>query len=83
MRLEFSGKNLSLTDALRSKTEHKLGKLERFTGAIVSAHASFEVERHIHHVDLVVHCSHERIYKARGTAEDMYLAINEAADAIE
>jgi putative sigma-54 modulation protein len=83
MRLEFSGKNLSLTDALRNKAEHKLSKLERFTGTIVSAHASFEVERHIHHVDLVVHCSHDRIYKARGTAEDMYLAINQATDAIE
>ena len=83
MRLEFSGKNLSLTDALRSKAENKISKLERFTGAIVSAHASFEVERHIHRVDLVVHCSHDRIYKARGAAEDMYLAVNQAADAIE
>lgn len=83
MRLEFSGKNLSLTDALRSKAEHKISKLERFTGAIVSAHASFEVERHVHRVDLVIHCSHDRIYKARGTAEDMYLAVNQAADAIE
>jgi putative sigma-54 modulation protein len=83
MRLEFSGKNLALTDALRSKAENKIGKLERFTGPIVSAHASFEVERHMHHVDLMVHCTHDRIYKARGVAEDMYLAVNAATDAIE
>lgn len=83
MRMEFSGKNLTLTDALRSKAEAKLGKLERFTGPIVSAHASFEVERHLHRVDLVVHCAHDRIYKAKGMAEDMYVAINDATDAIE
>jgi putative sigma-54 modulation protein len=83
MRLEFSGKNLSITDALRNKAEKKIAKLERFTGPIVSAHASFEVERHLHRVTLMVHCGHDRIYKAKGLAEDMYMAINDAADAIE
>lgn len=83
MKLEFSGKNLSITDALKTKAENKIGKLERFTGPIVSAHASFEVERHLHKVDLVVHCAHDRIYKSRGMAEDMYVAIGSATDAIE
>ncbi|MGC8763918.1 MAG: ribosome hibernation-promoting factor, HPF/YfiA family [Acidobacteriota bacterium] len=83
MRVEYSGRNLSLTDALKTKAEKKLAKLERFTGPIVSAHASFEVEKNLHRVNLVVHCSRERIYKASGLAEDMYMAINDAADAIE
>jgi putative sigma-54 modulation protein len=83
MKLEFSGKNFILSDALKTKAENKIGKLERFTGPIVSAHASFEVERHLHKVDLMVHCSHDRIYKARGMAEDMYVAIGAATDAIE
>ena len=83
MKLEFSGKNFIVSDALKTKAENKIGKLERFTGPIVSAHASFEVERHMHHVDLMVHCSHDRIYKARGMAEDMYVAIGAATDAIE
>lgn len=83
MRVEYSGRNLSLTDALKTKAEKKLAKLERFTGPIVSAHASFEVEKNLHRVNLVVHCSRERIYKASGLAEDMYMAVNDAADAIE
>jgi putative sigma-54 modulation protein len=83
MKLEFSGKNLSLTDALRTKAETKISKLQRFTGPIVSAHASFVVEKRMHQVDLVVHCSHDRIYKARGMADDMYMAVNDAATAIE
>jgi putative sigma-54 modulation protein len=83
MRVEYSGKNLSLTDALKGKAEKKIAKLEKFTGPIVSVHASFEVERHLHNVNLVVHCARERTYKATGTAEDMYLAINDAAGAIE
>jgi putative sigma-54 modulation protein len=83
MHVEYSGKNLSLTDALKAKAEKKIAKLERFTGNIISAHASFEVERHQHRVDLVIHCARERIYKATGVAEDMYMAINEAVDAVE
>lgn len=83
MRVEYSGRNLSLTDALKTKAERKLAKLERFTGPIVSAHASFEVEKNLHRVNLLVHCSRDRIYKASGLAQDMYMAINDAADAIE
>ncbi|MEJ2421853.1 MAG: ribosome-associated translation inhibitor RaiA [Acidobacteriota bacterium] len=83
MKFEFSGKNLTLTDALRSRMEKRISKLEKFAGHMVSAHASFEVEKPVHQVDLVIHCSQNRIYKARATAEDMYLAIHKATDAIE
>ncbi len=82
MNVDFSGKNLALTDALRGKVEKKIAKLERFTGPMVSAHVSLQVERRVHHVELMVHCTHDRIYKARAMAEDMYMAITEAADAI-
>jgi putative sigma-54 modulation protein len=83
MRVEYSGKNLSLTDSIRAKVEDKLNKLERFTGPDAAAHISFEVERHLHRVDLVVHASHDRIFKAHSAADDMYLAISDASDAIE
>jgi len=83
MNVDFSGKNVALTDALRAKAQKKIAKLERFTGPMVSAHVSLQVERRVHHVELMIHCSHDRIYKATGMAEDMYMAINEAADAIE
>ena len=83
MNVNFSGKNVTLTDALRAKAQKKIEKLERFTGPMVSAHVSLQVERRVHHAELMIHCSHDRIYKARGMAEDMYMAINEAADSIE
>ncbi len=83
MNVDFSGKNVAVTDALRAKAQKKIAKLERFTGPMVSAHVSLQVERRVHHAELMIHCSHDRIYKAKGMAEDMYMAINEAADAIE
>lgn len=83
MKVEFSGKNLSITDALREKVEKKLGKLEKFTGKMVSARITLEIEKHKSVAELVIHCSHDKIYKAKGTSEDMYLAINDAANAIE
>lgn len=83
MKLEFSGKNLTITAALKEKVEKKLQKLEKFTGKMVSARVTLEVEKHMNFVDLVVHCSHDKIYKSKGEAEDMYLAINHAAEALE
>lgn len=83
MKLEFSGKNVTVTDALRSKVETKMAKIEKFTGKMISAHISLEVERRVHHAELTVHCAHDRIYKGKGMADDMYMAINEAADAVE
>jgi putative sigma-54 modulation protein len=83
MKLAFSGKNLALTDALRAKVEKKVAGLEKFTGPMVSAHVSFEVEHRAHHAELVVHCPGERIYKGKGMADDMYMAVNEAVAAVE
>lgn len=83
MKLEFSGKNLAVTDALRAKVVRKLAGLEKFTGPMVSAHISLQVERRVHHAELMVHCTHDRIYKGKGMADDMYLAINEAVEAVE
>jgi putative sigma-54 modulation protein len=83
MRVEYSGKNLTLTEAIREKTAKKLKKLERFTGIDSSAHVSFEVERHQHRIDLVIRASHDRVFKATSSAEDLYGAISSAADAIE
>lgn len=83
MKVEFAGKNLSVTDALREKVEKKLQKLEKFTGKMVSARITLEKEKHKNIAELVIHCSHDRIYKAKGESEDMYLAINDAANAIE
>jgi putative sigma-54 modulation protein len=83
MKLEFSGKNLTVSGALKEKVEKKLQKLEKFTGKMVSARITLEVEKHKNLVELVVHCSHDKIYKAKGEEVDMYLAINHAADALE
>lgn len=83
MKVEFAGKNLSITDAMREKVEKKLGKLEKFTGKMVSARITLEIEKHKNTAELVIHCSHDKIYKAKGVSEDMYLAVNDAANAIE
>lgn len=83
MKIEYSGKNLAVRDSLKSKVDKKVEKLQRFTGPILSAHASFELERHVFKAKLLVHCPRERIYKATGQAEDIFAAAGDAVDAIE
>jgi putative sigma-54 modulation protein len=83
MRVEYSGKNLTLTKALKDKTAKKLEKLERFTGADSTAHVSVEVERHQHRIDLVIRATHDRVFKATSAADDVYGALTNVVDAIE
>jgi len=83
MEIEYSGKNITVRDSIKTKVNKKMEKLQRFTGPILSAHASFELERHVFKAKLLVHCPRERIYKATGQAEDIFAAAGAAVDAIE
>jgi len=83
VNVEFSAKNLDLTEALKNRAHYKLGKIARVAGEIQSAHITFELDGHQHRVEMTVHVDHLGHYKARAESEDMYVSLREAADNIE
>jgi len=45
MKITVSGKNMEITEALRSAAEEKLSKLDRYFNPNVEAHVTFKVEK--------------------------------------
>ncbi len=83
MKIQFSAKNLDVTSAMRDRTHFKLGKIAKVAGPIASAHVTFELDGHLHRVEMTVHVDHLGHYKARGESEDMYGSLRDAANNIE
>ncbi|MBM7615396.1 ribosome hibernation-promoting factor, HPF/YfiA family [Alkaliphilus hydrothermalis] len=79
MKVIVSGKNVEVTDALRSSVESKLTKLDKFFNEELEAKATLSVEkaRQIIEVTIPINGS---ILRAEEAMEDMYAAIDKVVD---
>lgn len=82
MKVDYTGRQVEITPALKKLTESRLRKLAKLLGDEVSAHAILTVERHRHSAEINVRC---RSLMWLGVAEttDMYNSIIAAMDKIE
>lgn len=82
MRYRISGKNITITEALREAVMEKIGKLEKYfttdNDAIITM--SVEKQRHIIEVTIPIKGS---IIRAEEEAENMYVAIDLVVDVLE
>ncbi len=82
MKIEFVGRGMEVTDALKKFTEEKLSKLSRFVDNILDVQVRLSVERHRHIAEIVIKAGHEKVV-AKETTNDMYASIGGALDKIE
>ncbi len=82
MKIEFTGRGIEITDALKSFTEEKLNKLSRFIDNILDVQVRMIVEKHRHTAEIVIKAGHEKLV-AKETTNDMYASIGGALDKIE
>ena len=54
MKLEYLGKNLELTDALKEQAEKKLSKLDRYFQEEIRAKVTFSTKKGRHKVEFTV-----------------------------
>jgi len=78
MNLHFTGRNFELTPALKTHTEEKFAKLERFPN-ITNVNVVFVVEPSLQKVEANLHYSGFDIH-AEASGTDMYLAVDAAVD---
>jgi putative sigma-54 modulation protein len=82
MRIEVVGRNLEVTDAIRSHAEGKAEKLPKYFDGIQLITFRLSREDHHHHgkfgVELVVDVEKHDDFVAHATAEDLYGAIDAA-----
>lgn len=82
MNIEYVGRNYQLDDQIRRYTKEKLAKAVKFLEAPVEIRVTLELEKHRHIADL--HITHRfGTVQATEETDDMYDAINLAADKVE
>ncbi|MBV7272182.1 ribosome hibernation-promoting factor, HPF/YfiA family [Clostridium thailandense] len=82
MRITVSGKNIEVTNALRSTVEKKMSKLEKYFNPDVEAHATLSVEKNRQIVEVTISVG-GILLRAEEAHDDMYASIDIVVDKLE
>lgn len=82
MRYRISGKNITITEALRETVMEKIGKLEKYFTTDVDAIITMSVEKQRHIIEVTIPLKGS-IIRAEEEAESMYIAIDLVVDVLE
>lgn len=84
MKLTINGRNIEVTDALKTTIEKKMGKLDKYfnLSGPVEAYVKLEVVREQHIVEVTLFVG-GMILRAEERLNDMYASIDEVVDKLE
>lgn len=82
MRYTFTGKNTTVTDALKQKITDKLARIEKLFPEETEAVVTLSVVKLDHTIEVTVKLP-KRILRAEVTTQDMYAGIDEVVDVLE
>lgn len=82
MNVNFTGKHMEMSDALKSYIENGLKKLEHYFDKIVDANVVLTVEKHRHICEVNLNVNGFRIH-AKESSPDMYASVDTVIDKLE
>ncbi|MEG0771858.1 ribosome-associated translation inhibitor RaiA [Clostridium sp.] len=82
MKIRTIGKNIELTEALKSTVEKKVSKLEKYFAENINATATLSVERNLKKIEVLIPFNNVML-RAEEKNDDMYSAIDLVIDKIE
>lgn len=82
MNLVISGKNLDITEGLRSAIEEKIGKLERYFTDTTEVHVTLSTEKNRQKIEITIPMRGS-IIRAEEVSSDMYVSIDLVEEVIE
>lgn len=82
MKLNFVGKNMEVTEALKNVTEKKLGKLDKYFQKDAEGNVAYSVERNRKIIEVTINLP-GTILRAEESSDDMYASIDNAVDVLE
>jgi len=82
MKFIFNGRNITVSDQMKSSTEKKMKRLERLLPADAEITVTFTVIRSDNTVEVTIPLQ-RRILRAEETAGDMYTALDSIMDILE
>lgn len=82
MRFLMYGKNIEVTEGLKTAVEEKIGKLERYFTPETEVHVTFSVEKDNQKIELTIPMR-GTILRAEQTSDDMYASIDMVEEIME
>ncbi len=82
MKFMITGKNIALTDALKSTVEKKLGKLEKYFNPEVEIHATLSVQKTRQIIEVTIPFN-GILLRGEESTPDMYSSIDNVVDKLE
>ena len=82
MRFIITGRNIDVTEGLRSAVEEKLGKLDRFFAPETEVHVTLSVEKERQKIEVTIPMK-GHIIRAEQVSDDMYVSIDLVLEVIE
>ena len=82
MKFIISGKNIDLTEGLRSAVQDKLGKLERYFTPETEIHVTLSVEKERQKIEVTIPVK-GNIIRSEQVSSDMYVSIDLVEEVIE
>ncbi len=82
MRYTITGRNIDVTEGLKSAVYEKIGKLEKFFAADTEAHVTLSVEKDRQKIEVTIPVKGS-IIRAEQTSSDMYVSIDLVEEIIE
>jgi ribosome hibernation promoting factor len=84
MRLELTGRHVTITPAVRKAVEQRLARTSRMLNdSIVSVQVVITLEKSRTHVDITLHARGERFLRAEATGRDLPTALGVATEKLE
>lgn len=82
MRIEFVGKNIELTEALKNQAKNKFSKLDRYFAEEIEGKVTFQTQKGLHTTEVTVYLP-GTIIRAEESTDDMYASMDLAVSALE
>ena len=82
MKFIISGKNIEITQGLRSAVESKIGKLEKYFTQDTEVHVTLSVEKDRQKIEVTIPVKGS-IIRSEQTSNDMYVSIDLVEEVIE
>jgi putative sigma-54 modulation protein len=82
MQITVSGRQIEVTDALRSYAAEKIGRVQRHFDNMTTMNVVLQVEKERHMAEVTLHAKGATL-AASAQAQDMYAAIDDLADKLD
>ncbi|MBS1767474.1 MAG: ribosome-associated translation inhibitor RaiA [Acidobacteria bacterium] len=82
MKVNFTGRHVEVSSALKAQAQERLDKMASFLDDIIDVHVILSVEKHRHQAEVTLK-TRASAFVASAESMDMYKSLSEAMDKLE